>query len=153
MSPEQVTGRCEPDPRTDVYSLGLVLYELLALRPPVLAPSREELLRRIVTKALPPLSRANPAVPRTLEGVVHKATAKDPDERYASAEDFAADLGRFMRGESVFAPPYRYRADEREIVANRPGWMVGMAACYTSLAIVLLCQGGLGLFAGLLNWF
>ncbi len=52
MSPEQVTGRLEIDHRTDVYSLGLVLYELLTLGRPVVAPTREGVLRHVVTKAL-----------------------------------------------------------------------------------------------------
>jgi hypothetical protein len=121
MSPEQVTGRIELTARTDVYSLGLVLYELLTLGPPVQAGNREELFQRIIAKPLDPLTRVNPAVGREIETVVHKATAKDPDERYQSAAAFADDLDRALAGERVQAPGYRPADDDdREALATRP---------------------------------
>jgi serine/threonine protein kinase len=124
MSPEQVTGRGAIDARTDIYSLGLVLYELLTLKPPIEATNRENLLRTIVTKPLPPVSWRNAAVQGDLERVVHKATQKDPDQRYASAADLAADLDRFLASQPVAAAPYRFRLDEREITAARPSEVV-----------------------------
>ena len=124
MSPEQVTGRGAIDARTDIYSLGLVLYELLTLKPPIEATSRENLLRTIVTKPLPPVSWRNAAVSSDLERVVHKATQKDPDQRYAAAGQLAADLDRFLARQSVEAPPYHFRLDEREITAARPSEVV-----------------------------
>jgi hypothetical protein len=127
MSPEQVTGRINLDPRTDVYSLGMVLFELLTLVRPIASPTREGILRQIVTKALPPASRFNPAIPRDLEGVLHKATAKDPDDRYRTATEFATDLGRWLDGKSVAALPYRYRLDYREIKAERPAGIMVIA--------------------------
>ncbi len=120
MSPEQVTGRIDLDPRTDVYSLGLVLYELLTLARPIASTTREGILRQVVTKAMPPASWRNPALPRDLEGVLHKAAAKDPDDRYQTAVDFAADLRRWLDDQPVAAFPYRYRLDRREIKAERP---------------------------------
>ena len=111
MSPEQVTGRFDLDLRTDIYSLGMVLYETLTLGRPISAPTREAVLRQIVTKAMPPASWRNPALPRNLEAVLHKATAKDPDDRYQTAAEFAADLKNWLDGKSVTAPPYRYRLD------------------------------------------
>jgi hypothetical protein len=127
MSPEQVTGRIDLDPRTDVYSLGLVLYELLTLVRPIASPTREGILRQIVTKALPPASRFNRAIARDLEGVLHKATAKDPDDRYRTAAEFATDLERWVAGKSVAAMPYRYRLDHREIKAERPAGILVIA--------------------------
>jgi hypothetical protein len=120
MSPEQVTGRLKVDHRTDIYSLGLVLYELLALRSPVAGSTQQDILRQITTKALVPVSWHSRGVPRDLEGIVHRATAKDPDERYQSADEFAEDLQSFLAGRPVEARPYRYKLDEREIVAERP---------------------------------
>ena len=120
MSPEQVTGRIGIDRRTDLYSLGLVLYELLSLRRPHTATTREGILRQVVTKPLPPVSWRNRAVPRDLEAVVHKATAKDPDERYQTADDLAVDLGNWLDGRPVTARPYHYKFDVREVVADRP---------------------------------
>jgi serine/threonine protein kinase len=134
MSPEQVTGRLKVDHRTDIYSLGLTLYELLAVRRPIVAPTREGVLRQVVTKSLTPVSWKNDAVPRGLEGVVHRATAKDPDERYQRASDLADDLQRYLDGATVAAPPYRYRFDEREILAERPREMTSIASLFFMLA-------------------
>jgi serine/threonine protein kinase len=120
MSPEQVSGRLEIDHRTDVYSLGFVLYEMLTLRRPIEAATREGVLRQVMTKSRPPLSRKNPAVSRDLESVVHKAIAHDPDERYESAAALAHDLQNVVDRKSVIAPPYRYKADLSEIAAARP---------------------------------
>lgn len=140
MSPEQITGRCEPDPRTDIYALGLVLYELLTLRPPLQAPSREELLRRSVVKPLPPVRRLNTAIPKPLEAVVHKATAKDGDERYASGATFAGDIGHFLNGMPVTAPPYRYSADGTEIAASRPSYIFWLSAILFGPGILVGCM-------------
>jgi hypothetical protein len=126
MSPEQVAGRINVDHRSDIYSLGLVMYELLTLRRPIHAPTREAILRRVVTKPMIPVSWKNKAVPRC---VVHKAIAKDPDERYQHATDLADDLQQYLHGQPVMADPYRYKFDEREIVAERP-WTITATAFY-----------------------
>lgn len=140
MSPEQVTGRGAVDGRTDLYSLGLVLYELLTLRPPVEATNRENLLRNIVTKPLPPVSWRNASIPEDLSRIIHRATQKDPDQRYATAAELAADLDRYLAGKPVTAPQYHYRLDEREITAARPGGVM-----FAAFAIMLV---SLGLFIG-----
>jgi hypothetical protein len=146
MSPEQVTGRGAVDARTDLYSLGLVLYELLTLRPPVEATNRENLLRNIVTKPLPPVIWRNSAVPEDLARIIHRATQKDPDQRYASAAELSADLDRFLAGKPVAAPHYHFRLDEREIVGARPGGVVLSAFIILLVALcafMLLCSIGL----------
>ena len=120
MSPEQASGRIEVDHRTDVYSLGLSLYEMLTLRRPIEASSREGVLRQVMTKSRPPVSRNNSAVWRDLESVVHKAIAHDPDDRYESAGAFAADLRSVVQHKPVTASRYRYKADLGEIAAQRP---------------------------------
>jgi hypothetical protein len=127
MSPEQVAGHLQVDHRTDIYSLGMVLYALLTLARPIAAPSREAVLRQIVTKAMPPASWRNPSLPRDLEAVLHKATSKDPDDRYRTAAEFAADLRRWLDGNPVMALPYRYRLDAREIRAERPAGIMVIA--------------------------
>ncbi len=138
MSPEQVAGRLSVDHRTDVYSLGLVLYEMLALNRPVVAPTREGVLRHVVTKALDPLTTWNKSVSANLAAVVHKATAKDPDERYQTAEALADDLLNILDGKPVSAPPYRYRLDEREIDAERPKAIIGISFEFATIAIFAL---------------
>lgn len=142
MSPEQVTGRITVDQRTDIYALGMSLYELLTLRRPIEFTSRENLLRNIVTKALPPLCARNPALPRTLEAIVHKATHKDPEERYQTATELGDELDRFLEGKQVIAPAYHYRLNSEEIVASRPGAVVLCAflcflAGFTTFAAVV----------------
>jgi serine/threonine protein kinase len=136
MSPEQVSGRLELDHRTDVYSLGLVLYEILSLRRPIEAGSREGVLRQVLTKSRPPLSRKNPAVSRDLESVVHKAIAHDPDERYQSAAALAADLQNVVDRKPVIAPPYRYKADLREIGAARPRAITVISILMLSVTLI-----------------
>jgi serine/threonine protein kinase len=135
MSPEQVTGRLEVDHRTDIYSLGLVLYELLTLGRAVDAPTREGILRHVVTKALSPVSGLNRTVPPALMAVVHKAAAKDPDERYQTAGAFADDLKNVLDGKPVSAPPYRFRLDEREIDAERPKAIIGISFEFGMIAV------------------
>jgi serine/threonine protein kinase len=142
MSPEQVTGRGAIDARTDIYSLGLVLYELLTLKPPIEATNRENLLRTIVTKPLAPVAWRNSAVPEELSRIVHRATQKDPDQRYATAGQFAEDLDRFIAAKPVEAPPYHFRLDEREITAARPGGVVLAAFIFfvAALAVSLFVE-------------
>jgi len=65
---------------------------LLTLQPPLMAPTREGLLRQIITKPPVPASWRNRAIPQQLQGIVHKAIAKDPDDRYSSGSAFATDL-------------------------------------------------------------
>jgi serine/threonine protein kinase len=151
MSPEQVTGRGAVDARTDIYSLGLVLYELLTLRPPVEANNREHLLRNIVTKPLPPVSWRNAAVPEDLARILHRATQKDPDQRYLTAAEMAADLDCYLFGKPVAAPQYHYRLDEREITAARPGSVVYAAVIIFLAALSLfLMFTSVGLMSGIM---
>lgn len=91
MSPEQVTG-APLDQRTDVFSLGVVLYELLTGRPPFQADSVQGIMFQALNSQPVPPSRINPAIPRILDFVVAKAIAKDANFRYATAAAFAADL-------------------------------------------------------------
>lgn len=144
MGPEQATGRIRLTPATDVYSLGLVLIELLILRPPIAVTNLADMLQQVVTKPLAPLTRLNPSVPRELEAVVHMAAAKDPDARYRTAGAFAADLQAWLDGKPVAARPYRLAADELSIAAARPGWTVGLAA-YQYLLAALPGYAALGL--------
>jgi serine/threonine protein kinase/Flp pilus assembly protein TadD len=98
MSPEQVaSGRMKLDHRTDVYSLGAVLYELLCHKRPFPGESREEILGGILTKDPRPPRRFNPRIPLDLETICLKAMEKDPDRRYATAGEFAEDLRQYLQ--------------------------------------------------------
>ncbi len=107
MSPEQALARRTViDARTDIYSLGVTLYELLTLRNAFDGKDRAEILRKIAQDEPTPLRALNPSVPVDLETIVTKAISKAPADRYSTANDFAEDLRRFL--------------DSRPIVARRP---------------------------------
>jgi WD40 repeat protein len=105
MPPEQARGqRC--DERSDVYSLGATLYEMLAGKPPF--DEQGDLLvqvTRVLTVDPPPLRRHQPRLPANLETIVAKAMAKDPDRRYQTAGELADDLRRHLHGEPIAARP------------------------------------------------
>lgn len=96
MSPEQARGDSHlVDGRADVYSLGVVMYQLLTGRRPFSADNPSEMLRRIQQVAIKPPRQNDSSIPVELEQICLKATAKDPAGRYATAADFAAELRQF----------------------------------------------------------
>jgi tetratricopeptide (TPR) repeat protein len=104
MSPEQALGqRVAVDHRTDVYSLGATLYELLALQPAFPGTDRQELLRQIAFEEPRSPRRVNRAVPVELETIVIKAMQKFPADRYATAQELADDLRRFVEDKPIRA--------------------------------------------------
>ncbi len=104
MSPEQALAqRVVIDHRTDVYSLGATLYELLALRPVFAGSDRQELLRQIAFDEPTPPRRLNRAIPAELETIVLKALEKNPADRYSTAQELAADLRRFLEEKPILA--------------------------------------------------
>lgn len=107
LAPEALAGWS--DRRTDVYGLGVTLYELLARRPAFPGDDPRQLLRAVAEVAPPPLRRVDPAIPRDLETIVLTCLAKEPGGRYASADALAADLRRFLDGQPI--------------EAQRPGWL------------------------------
>ncbi len=104
MSPEQASGE-HCDARSDVYSLGATLYQLLTGQAPFEGPNPVVILDRVRAREVAPLRRFNPAVPRDLQNVVLKALEKRPTNRYSTAKAFADDLRRFLDGASILARP------------------------------------------------
>jgi tetratricopeptide (TPR) repeat protein len=97
MSPEQIAvGRTPLDHRTDIYSLGATLYELLTLEPPYQGQTREQVLAQIVHKDPKALRRIDKKVPVDLEIICLRCLEKDPDRRYQRAADLAEDLRRYV---------------------------------------------------------
>lgn len=101
MAPEQFDGKS--DSRTDVYALGLTLYELLALRRAFDEPDRHKLLQQVSKGASPPLAAVAPSVPQDLQVIVHKAIEREPAHRYQSAWELQEDLQRFLNDQPIRA--------------------------------------------------
>jgi WD40 repeat protein/serine/threonine protein kinase len=101
MPPEAFEDRA--DRRGDVYALGLTLYELLVLRPAFDETDRKKLVKQVMTADPPRLDRLNPAIPRDLVTIVHKAADRDPARRYQTAGELADDLQRFLADEPIRA--------------------------------------------------
>jgi WD40 repeat protein/serine/threonine protein kinase len=108
MAPEQAKGdTSETGPKTDVYGLGAILYEMLTGAPPIRGRSRLDILQRVVTDEPIPVRRIRPNVPGDLQLVCLKCLAKEPSRRYATAELLAEDLKRFLKREPVTARSVR----------------------------------------------
>jgi serine/threonine protein kinase/WD40 repeat protein len=101
MAPERFSG--QGDLRSDVYSLGLTLYEMLALRPAYNESDRNKLVKQVMHDEPPRPRKLNPGVPRDLETVVLKAVARDPAQRYQTPAEMADDLKRFVEDRPVKA--------------------------------------------------
>jgi serine/threonine protein kinase/WD40 repeat protein len=129
MAPERFQGWS--DPRSDVYALGLTLYELLALRPAFAERNRERLLRKLASEDPPPLRQIDPTISHDLETIVMKASAREPTQRYASAREAAEDLDRYLRGEPV-------AARRSTLLGRLKRWCVRNPALAGLLAAVLI---------------
>jgi serine/threonine protein kinase len=108
LAPEQLDPSKPIDARTDVYALGVTLYELLCGRPPYEGPSDEEIIAAIRDGRPTLPNEVDPRVPEPLQAIALKAMELDPVLRYASAQDMAADLRRYLDGRPVLARPSIY---------------------------------------------
>jgi serine/threonine protein kinase/Flp pilus assembly protein TadD len=135
LSPEQIAvGRLPLDHRTDIYSLGATLYELLTLQPPFTGERRDPLLAQIMHQEPKPPRRLNRKVPVDLETICLKALDKDPDRRYQTAGAMAEDLRRYVKRCAIAA---RRTGPIRKAYK----WVVRHPALAATLAGLLLLLG------------
>jgi serine/threonine protein kinase len=132
MSPEQALAKHGlVDHRTDVYSLGVTLYELLTLEPAFGGADRQELLRQVAFDEPWSPRQANKAIPVELGTVVLKAMEKNPPERYATAREFGDDLRRFLRHEPI-------RAKRPNVMQKARKWAQRYTSAVVATALVLV---------------
>ncbi|HRX84106.1 MAG TPA: protein kinase [Phycisphaerae bacterium] len=138
MSPEQLAGDpAEVDTRTDVYSLGVILYRLLVGRLPVEAPyhSLIDAINALRAGEPPKLGSIDRAFRGDIETIVAKALAKDKDRRYASAADFAADIRRYLGSEPISARPPTAMYQLRKFARRNRGLVAGVAAAVVAVLL------------------
>ncbi len=134
MPPEAFEGKT--DARSDVYSLGLTLYEMLALRPAFDERDRNRLIRQVTSEEPARLERVNPQAPRDLVTIVNRAIEREPGHRYATAGALAADLQRFLDDEPILARRQTQFERYRRWARRNPGVAV-LGAVLTAVLVVV----------------
>ncbi len=128
MAPEQIEGQAEQiGTPTDVYALGVTLYEMLTLRPAFPAESTEQLMRRILRGSWVPLRKLDPALSRDLEAVAATAMDLEPKRRYASVEHFRRDLSNLLERRVVDARPAGLLLRSQRLAQRHPAGAVAAA--------------------------
>jgi eukaryotic-like serine/threonine-protein kinase len=143
MAPEQAAGRLrDHGPSTDVYALGVILYELLTGKPPLRGETDLETLRLVADQDPPAPRNMRPGLPRDLNTICLKCLEKRPKERYLSAVNLAEDLQRFLAGKPVHARPVRPLQQVGKWAKRRP--VHAALACVSALAVSVV--------VGVLSW-
>ncbi len=137
MAPEQVEGKLsEIDTRTDVYSLGALLFELLTGRPPFEGETRAAILLKVTHQDPPYVRTLRKDVPADLATIVAKCLSKSKDSRYASAFGLATDLNRFLDGLPILARPISVWEWAKRWVRRRP--LIASALALSAISVIAL---------------
>jgi serine/threonine protein kinase len=134
MAPERFQGRS--DVRSDIYALGLTLYEMLALRAAFEGSDRNSLIHKVTSESPPPLRKLDPRVPRDLETIVAKAIDREPARRYQMAGEMAEDLRRFLQDKPIRARRVRLPEQAWRWSRRNPA-LAGMTAALLLLLVVV----------------
>ncbi len=140
MSPEQARGDTV-DRRTDVFSLGAVLYHVLTSKPPFDGHSPGEIMMSVLADDPPPMRKLNPRIHADVETICLKALDKDRDRRYASAKELADDLGRYLEGEPITARPLSTRERAWKELRRRPLHLALAMAFVGALVLISILLG------------
>ncbi len=137
MSPEQAMGERERiGPRTDVWALGVMLYEVAARSAPFEGDTSAEVLHKVTHEDAVPVRKRNPAIARDLETVIMKCLEPEPADRYATGTKLAEDLGRYLDGVPITARPPSVFKRLRRKAARRKGILLAAAAGVAAVALV-----------------
>ncbi|PRY59079.1 Stk1 family PASTA domain-containing Ser/Thr kinase [Glycomyces artemisiae] len=155
LSPEQARGETV-DARSDVYAVGCVLYELLVGHPPFTGDNPVSVAYQHVREEARPPSELNPAIPASVDAVIMKALAKNPENRYHSAGEMREDLIRAARGQEVMAPAVMAAADRTAIIdpdatapirqlptskSKRRPWLIALGVVLALVAVTAAAWG------------
>ncbi len=153
MSPEQLEAD-EVDGRSDLFSLGSLLYAVLAGHPPFIGSDLSAITRQVLFKNPEPVSEAVTGIPRALDGVLARALAKDREDRYASGAELADDIERVIRGEAPLRPlaPGERTVESPRAATAPPALVLESPRRSGWGAFLLLLLVGLGGYGAFAHW-
>lgn len=155
MSPEQCEGRKDLAPSTDIYSLGIVLYEMLTGRPPFQAETPLAVIFQQLNQPLPPPRSLRPDLPEAVERVLFKALAKEPESRYRTAGEMAAAVARAVAAQPTAVSatmPDAERVTPTQVVPAQAGWRQVPVWAYGLIGLAVIAGLiGVAIAAGLFS--